>query len=133
VAWKIETPDGKLVKDIKPQVVGHLPASPQQLDYLRTALAGVTVSGTAQPAFIGFPLSQIPVAGKTGTAQIQGKQDTSWFCAMAPANDPKYVVAVVIEEGGHGATSAAPVVRRILEGLFGLSASGTLNTGSRQD
>jgi cell division protein FtsI/penicillin-binding protein 2 len=43
------------------------------------------------------------------------------------------VVAVVIEQGGHGATSAAPVVRRILEGLFGLSTSSTLNTGSRQD
>jgi penicillin-binding protein 2 len=133
VAWKVQTPDGKLVKDIVPEVVGHLPATPQQLAYIRQALMGVPVSGTAHEAFLGFPLSQIPVAGKTGTAQIQGRQDTAWFCAMAPANKPKYVVAVVIEQGGHGATSAAPVVRRILEGLFGLSTSSTLNTGSRQD
>jgi penicillin-binding protein 2 len=133
VAWKIETPEGKLVKNIAPTVVGHLPATAQQLAYIRAALTGVPVSGTATAAFAGFPLSKIPVAGKTGTAQIQGKQDTSWFCAMAPANNPRYVVAVVIEEGGHGATSAAPVVRRILEGLFGLPISNLLNTSSRAD
>jgi penicillin-binding protein 2 len=133
VAWKVETPDGKLVKDITPTVVGHLPATPQQIAYIRAALTGVPANGTAHDAFVGFPLTQIPVAGKTGTAQINGKQDTSWFCAMAPANDPKYVIAVVIEEGGHGATSAAPVVRRILEGLFGLPISNLLNTNSRAD
>jgi penicillin-binding protein 2 len=133
VAWKIETPDGRLVKEIKPKVTGHLPLTPEQLNYLRTALTGVPVSGTAAPAFVGFPLSQIPVAGKTGTAQISGKQDTSWFCAMAPANNPKYVVAVMMEQAGHGATSAAPVVRRIFEGLFGLQQNGPLNTGSKAD
>jgi penicillin-binding protein 2 len=133
VAWKVQTPDGKQVEEIKPKVVGHLPLTPEQLTYLRTALTGVPSRGTAATAFLGFPLTQIPVAGKTGTAQIQGKQDTSWFCAMAPANDPKYVVAVMIEQAGHGATSAAPVVRRILEGLFGLQATGPLNTGSKQD
>jgi penicillin-binding protein 2 len=52
---------------------------------------------------------------------------------MAPANNPKYVIAVMIEQAGHGATSAAPVVRRILEGLFGLQQTGPLNTGSKQD
>jgi penicillin-binding protein 2 len=133
VAWRVQRPDGTVVKQIVPKVVDRLPLNKEQLSYLRTALTGVPSVGTAATAFAGFPLSQIPVAGKTGTAQIQGKQDTSWFCAMAPANDPKYVVAVMIEQGGHGATSAAPVVRRILEGLFGLKFSGPLNTGSRQD
>ncbi len=133
VAWKIETPDGRLVKEVAPKVTGHLPLSPDQLQYIRTALTGVTAHGTAATAFQGFPLFQIPVAGKTGTAQISGRQDTSWFCAMAPANHPRYVIAVMIEQAGHGATSAAPVVRRILEGLFGLQPSGPLNTGSKQD
>ena len=58
--------------------------------------------GTAAPAFAGFPLSPIPVAGKTGTAEIVGKQPYSWFAAMAPANNPKYVVVVMVEQGGHG-------------------------------
>ncbi len=133
VAWKIQTPDGKLVKQIKPTVVSRLPLSQQQLGYLRSALTGVPSVGTASTAFQGFPLSEVPVAGKTGTAQIAGKQDTSWFCAMAPAPDPKYVVCVMIEQGGHGATSAAPVVRRVLEGLFGLQTTSSLNTTSRQD
>jgi penicillin-binding protein 2 len=133
VASRIQTPDGKLVKDVKPRVVGRLPITQEQLRYLRSALTGVPAVGTAHDAFVGFPLSQVPVAGKTGTAQIQGKQDTSWFCAMAPADHPQYVIAVMVEQGGHGATTAAPIVRRILEGLFGLQITGNLNTGSKQD
>ncbi|HJV09108.1 MAG TPA: FtsW/RodA/SpoVE family cell cycle protein, partial [Acidimicrobiales bacterium] len=45
-------------------------------------------SGTAFGAFSGFPLAQFPVAGKTGTAEVNGKQDTSLFTAYAPANAP---------------------------------------------
>jgi penicillin-binding protein 2 len=45
---------------------------------------------------------------------------------MAPANNPKYVVVVMVEQGGHGATTAAPIVRRILEGLFGLQTGGLI-------
>jgi penicillin-binding protein 2 len=125
VAWKIESPDGKVVRVIPPTQNGRLPISRQEVTYLRNALTGVTrPGGTAAPAFAGFPLSTIPVAGKTGTADIVGKQPYSWFAAMAPANNPKYVVVVMVEQGGHGGTTAAPVARRILQGLF------NLNTGS---
>jgi penicillin-binding protein 2 len=61
------------------------------------------------------------VAGKTGTADIVGKQPYSWFAAMAPANNPKYVVVVMVEQGGHGGVTAAPVARRILQGLFNMN------------
>ena len=80
------------MKTVQPAVDGRLPISHQQVLFLRNALTGVPARGTASLAFAGFPLNQIPVAGKTGTADIQGKQPTSWFAAMAPANNPKYVV-----------------------------------------
>jgi penicillin-binding protein 2 len=59
------------------------------------------------------------VAGKTGTAQVSGKQDTAVFAAFAPANDPQYVVSVVMEEAGFGGSVAAPVARRVFAGLAG--------------
>jgi penicillin-binding protein 2 len=93
------------------------------------ALATVTQSD-ASSAFAGFPLSQVPVAGKTGTAQRPPFQDTSWFAAMVPANDPKYVIIAMVEQGGHGSTSAAPIVRQVIEGLYGIDSNGVVNGGS---
>ena len=63
--------------------------------------------------------ASIPIAGKTGTAQVQGKQATSVFTSFAPANNPQYVVDAFIEQAGYGADAAAPVVRRIYDGLSG--------------
>ena len=94
---------------------------------------GVTRSGTARTAFEGFPLDRIPVAGKTGTADIIPQEPYSWFAALAPANDPKYVVVALVEQGGHGATTAAPIVRRVLEGLFNIPAGGPLRAGEVAD
>jgi penicillin-binding protein 2 len=100
-----------------------VPFTKAQLDYVRAALAGVTTGGTATGAFAGFPLAEIPVAGKTGTAEVEPYQDYSWFAAMVPAGAPEYVVVALVERGGHGSTTAAPIVRRILEGLYDLPLS----------
>jgi len=59
------------------------------------------------------------VAGKTGTAQQTGKQDTALFASYGPADSPQYAMAVVLEEGGFGGTTAAPVARRIWDFLSG--------------
>ncbi len=80
-----------------------------------TLLAGFTgvvedPKGTAAGAFAGFPAGM--VAGKTGTAQVEGKQNTSWFVGMTPAAEPRYIVLAVVEEGGYGAQTAAPIVAR---------------------
>ncbi|HEY4409041.1 MAG TPA: penicillin-binding protein 2 [Acidimicrobiia bacterium] len=75
--------------------------------------------GTAAEAFAGFPLDRVPVEGKTGTAQVIGKADTSLFVAVAPADHPRYVVAAVVEEAGFGSAVAAPIVRRVLGVLTG--------------
>jgi len=130
---RIDRPGGRVVKLLRPRVDQRLPFTRDQIDYVRTALMGVVQpGGTADTAFAGFPLSQIPVAAKTGTAQVPPFQDYSWFAAMAPAYDPKYVVVALVEQAGHGSETAAPVVRRILEGLFGLPLTNPA-TGSVAD
>jgi penicillin-binding protein 2 len=130
---RIESPDGDLIKKFSREFTGTLQIPRRQVLFLRNALKGVTRYGTARSAFEGFPLSQIPVAGKTGTADILPLQPTSWFAAIAPADHPKYVVVGMVEEGGHGSTTAAPMVRRVLEGLFGLDPPPQLQAGSAVD
>jgi penicillin-binding protein 2 len=114
------SPDGKVVQQITPPVVGHLPVAASTLAYIRTALQGVVTSGTAAGAFAGFPLNTVCVAGKTGTAQVFGKLATSVFASFAPCNDPKYVVVVMIPNSGYGADVSAPAVRQIWDGIYGL-------------
>ena len=111
---------GQVVQRINPPVVRHLPVSGYTLSYIRSALAGVVTQGTAAGAFSGFPLNQVCVAGKTGTAQLFGKNATSVFASFAPCNDPKYVVIVMVPDSGYGADVAAPAVRQIWDGIYGL-------------
>jgi penicillin-binding protein 2 len=128
VGLKIVNTDGDVVKHIKPRKVGRVPASRETLSFLRDALTGVTASGngTAYLAFQGWPHPDIPVAGKTGTSEvtINGIDSThSLFAAMAPADDPEYVVVALAEQAGHGSQVAAPIVRRVLEGIYGVEST----------
>ena len=112
-------------KAIDPPCRGKLPFTAGQLSYIRNALTQVPMHGTAAPAFGGFPFSQVWVAGKTGTAEKIGQQNYSWFAAMAgkTPNHADYVIVSLVEQGGHGATTSAPIVRRVIEGLYGLNLS----------
>ena len=96
-------------------------------DALMAGFTGVVENskGTAAAAFAGFPKGL--AAGKTGTAQVQGKQNTSWFVGMTPAAQPRYVVLVMVEEGGYGAQTAAPISRAIMEQLNGLPVGPVVN------
>ena len=111
---------GKVVQKINPPVIRKLPVASETLAYMRSALAGVVTQGTAASAFGGFPLNQVCVAGKTGTAQIEGKIATSVFASFAPCNNPKLVVVVMLPNSGYGADAAAPAVRQIWDGIYGL-------------
>ncbi len=102
------------------KVAGKVNLPPQVRDPLLAGLAGVPRSGTAARAFAGFPLDQFPVAGKTGTAQVQGKGDTAVFSSFGPLPAPRYQVTVFLQESGFGATAAAPVARALFEGLAGV-------------
>jgi penicillin-binding protein 2 len=117
------SPNGKVVKKITPPVVGHLPATKNTLAYVRSALQGVITSGTAAGTFAGFPLNQVCVAGKTGTAQVFGKNSTSVFASFAPCNDPKYVVIMMIPDSGYGADVSGPGVRAIWDAIYGLQGA----------
>jgi penicillin-binding protein 2 len=111
---------GQLVQKINPPVTRKLPVASQTLAYIRSALAGVVTQGTAAGAFGGFPLGQVCVAGKTGTAQIEGKNATSVFASFAPCQNPQFVVVVMLPNSGYGADAAAPAVRAIYDGIYGL-------------
>jgi penicillin-binding protein 2 len=111
---------GQVVQRINPPVIRHLPVSSNTLAYIRNALQGVVTQGTAAAAFGGFPLNKVCVAGKTGTAQLFGKNATSVFVSFAPCQDPKYVVVVMVPDSGYGADVAAPAVRQIWDGIYGL-------------
>lgn len=104
-----------------PQEMGHLPLSPENLATLQEALLGVTTQsyGTAREAFAGL---EVPVAGKTGTAENPGDEPHAWFTGYAPADDPQIAVVVVIEQGGEGSKVAAPIFRQVIEAFFGIES-----------
>ena len=110
----------RAVRTVTPKVedVAHVPGG--ALAAVAQAMTSVPAGGTASSAFAGFPLDRFPVAGKTGTADLPPKAPFAWFASFAPVGDPKYVVAVMVEQGGHGGESAAPVARAIYQKLFGL-------------
>jgi len=107
--------DGRLAYQAQPKKVGQLPLSTWQLAVIRRGLRRVVSEGTAAGAFANF---KTPVAGKTGTSEVAGKDDYAFFVAFAPFDNPQYVVAVVVEQGGHGGSTAAPAARYILAKIF---------------
>ena len=122
IAKAVVTIDGKTVKEFKPKSNGTLPLSKDEIDYIKSGLIKVVNSGSAAWRFTGFPLDQIQIAAKTGTAQMGGsKQDTSWFASFAPANKPKYLVLMMVSQGGTGSGTSAPSVRAIYEAIYGIT------------
>jgi penicillin-binding protein 2 len=111
---------GRAVRTVAPRVEGVARVPGGALAAVAQALATVPTGGTATSAFAGFPLDRFPVAGKTGTADLPPKAPFAWFASFAPVSNPQYVVVVMVEQGGHGGESAAPVARAIYQKLFGL-------------
>jgi penicillin-binding protein 2 len=119
-------PDGKLVQTINAPST-KLPISADTLSYIQQALVGVVTdpNGTGAAAFAGFPFDQYTIAGKTGTAEVPPKDDTAWFASYGgPAGQPaQYAVVVAISQGGQGGITAAPAVRQIYDGIWGLNGN----------
>ncbi|GIH79468.1 penicillin-binding protein 2 [Planobispora longispora] len=124
VGWMLVRPDGTKVKEIKVPVRGKLPLSPSERAYIKRALSQVASDGTAAGAFLKFPMKKVPIGGKTGTAEVYGKADTSWFASFAPVHDPRLVIVVMVSQGGMGSQTAAPAVRKIYEGIYGFTPEG---------
>jgi len=114
---KVVGADGSTVTRTQPQTLGRA-IKPQTAAELNQMMQLVVQGGTA--ATVGFP-PDLKVAGKTGTAELGlGNVYDSCFVAFAPADNPRYVVAVVVEKqpNGFGASVAAPIAKAILEKLL---------------
>ena len=122
VAKAVLSSRGEVVQEYPPIVRGTVDAPEGTFDFLRTAMAGVTAEGTGRVPFEGFPLDQIPIASKTGSAQVfSDDSTTAWFASFAPADDPQYAVIMMVTRGGTGSLTAGPGVRTIYEAIFGVS------------
>jgi penicillin-binding protein 2 len=123
---QVVAPNGEVLREIEPEVLAELGLDDAELRAIQDGLRRVISEqrGTAYGAFRSgtpFPLGEIPVAGKTGTAELKPLVPFAWFAAYAPADDPEVVVAVNIEQGGGGSQTAAPIARTILEHHFGIT------------
>ena len=132
----VEGLDGHIIKAYPPVVEARLNIDPDYLETIRDAMAGVVNSpwGTAHRVH----LDNVTVCAKTGTAQVIGAgkagvrsgepegeipvkyRDHGWLVAFAPEDHPQIAVACVIEHGGHGGSSAGPVVHDVLQKFFQL-------------
>ena len=127
IAKAIVKTDGTVIKKFEPEKLGEIPATKETLKFLKGALREVVVSGTGAGVFSGFPIS---ISGKTGTAQVFGKNangtqkaDTSWFASFGPTEKPRYAVVMMVSQGGFGASTSGLGVRKIYETLFGVQGS----------
>jgi penicillin-binding protein 2 len=112
---------------LEPQLTRQLQLKPEHVAFVKKAMAGVTLEGTARWAFAG---AQYTSGGKTGTAQVvamkagekyeedkvaERLRDHSLYIAFAPLEGPKIALAVLVENGGFGARTAAPIARTVLD------------------
>ena len=117
----VVSPNGDTVQDFQPEVLGTIPLSDKTLTAILTALRDVsTDAGTAGYIFNGF---SVPIASKTSTVENPHGDDHGWFVAYGPYDNPTIAVAVIVEQGGYGSDSAAPIARKIMEAAFHLPPS----------
>jgi penicillin-binding protein 2 len=112
----------------EPTEESQLKISKRTFDIVQRALTLAVEDGTARRATRG----EFTVAGKTGTSQVykhsagidaddlpKDERDHAWFVGYSPTEDPRIAFAIVVEHGGHGGTSAAPIARKVLEVYYG--------------
>lgn len=113
-------------RPVEPEPIARIPLNPRHVDAIRQAMADVTVTGTAVQAFRDAPYTS---GGKTGTAQVfslrgqrydadkipEHLRDHAWYIGFAPAENPTIALAVLVENGGFGGQSAAPVARQVFD------------------
>ena len=119
VAKAVVAPDGTVVKKIAPKVQGHVKVTDATLHYIDQALLGTAKTGTTAWKFLNFPLDKVKVRSKTGSAEVHGKQSTSWVASY----DKNYVVLMMVTQAGTGSGTSGPAVRKIWEALYGVQGT----------
>lgn len=113
---EVRNGQGDTVVTYQPEVSRTPEVTESHLNYVRDSLHDmIKESHSVAPLFAE---EGIDAAGKSGTGERQDRNDTAWFVAYAPYDDPKYVVACVIEDGGGGSDTAAPIVAEVMGALF---------------
>jgi penicillin-binding protein 2 len=126
---KIEIADGTVIEKTEPQIIGQFPVSPETMALIKNGLWQVVNSDTGTAKGARFP--GIDISGKTGTAQVVSRKEDeeetpeedipdhlkphAWFVAYAPSENPKIAAAVVVENGEHGSSAAAPIAREVIK------------------
>jgi penicillin-binding protein 2 len=108
--------DGSVVREIEPSPAGEVPVSTRTLRVVDQALKGTPRDGTLAWKMEDFPLDKVKLRAKTGTAEVYGRQTTSWLATYTK----DYVVVTMIEQAGTGSGAAGDAVRRIWEALYGI-------------
>ncbi len=128
IVERVSAPDGTVIEAFEPRVRRRVHVSREHLAFLVDSFSGVVNDplGTAYAVRIA---GGVPIAGKTGTAQV-GRARLSddeasraeyrnrahaWFVGFAPVEDPEVAIAVMIEHGGSGGRNAGPVAIQILQ------------------
>lgn len=120
---EVRNAGGDVALSAKAEVVAEPDVPMKDLAFVRDALKGVTVENAdIAPLFQDRGIDPATVACKTGTAEMAGKDDYAWFACYAPYDDPKYVVACVVEEGGGGSAVGAPLGAELLAAVLDYDA-----------
>lgn len=127
IGWAVVDGGGDVVRTIEPRVRRTLPVSQRVLNYIADSLRfsrGWAVSGAF--AYMDSPYRD-RIGGKTGTAEVFGRGDTSWLASWGPVSRDRegvtrarFVMVGMVEQAGTGATAAGPMLKRIWDGIFGV-------------
>jgi penicillin-binding protein 2 len=114
-------------RQFEPMLMQHVPLKPENVEFVKNAMAGVNKEGTGARAFANAEYTN---GGKTGTAQVIGMKqgekyveskvaerhrDHSLYIVFAPLESPKIALMAIVENGGFGARAAAPIARTVLD------------------
>ncbi len=124
VAKAIVDPQGNVIKRIPPKKSSQVKVSKSDLKYIDHALLGTAKVGTMAWKMIDFPLDKIQIRSKTGSAEVYGKQSTSWVASY----DKRYVVVMMVSQAGTGSGTSGPAVRKIWESLYGVRGTDVLTS-----
>jgi len=128
---RVTSPSGSVAEEFEPRVRRRVHVRPENLAMVIDGMFGVVndPSGTAYAAHIA---GGVPVAGKTGTAQVSqrvrpgdpsrgrwSRRAHAWFAGFAPAGDPQVAIVVLVEHGGGGGSNAAPIAINVLQEYLG--------------
>lgn len=110
---RVESAGGKVLKGYLPEKAAVVMTT-SEADYLKSLMRAVVTDGTAKR----LNNLDIKVAGKTGTAEQEGKNSHAWFIGFAPVNEPKIAISVIVENKGSGSEYAVPIAEKVFDAYF---------------